>query len=170
MSNNIYPRQCTVWKCVALLGWQWPVQTCLFHIIFCHCSGLRKISLKTATFHVMNWSEKFLWKFSKKVIIHRKQNNNYLMWLLHHNMQLSFFSIKKQKIYNLFRFCQHVKSKTIKIKNFKQRPKVAHILEVVPNKFWNWSTTMSEHPFNSNGLKHRNFLVILHLNLRITYY
>ena len=37
--------------------------------------------------------------------------------------------------------------------NFKQKLKIAYILEVVPNKFCDLSTALSERSFNSNGRK-----------------
>ena len=43
-------------------------------------------------------------------------------------------NIKNQ---NVSRFCEHNKSKTIYY--LKQNLKVVHILQVVPNKFWDWS-------------------------------
>jgi len=43
--------------------------------------------------------------------------------------------------------------------HLKQRLKVGHILEV-PDKFWDWSTALSERPFDSKGRKNSHLLVI----------
>ena len=52
------------------------------------------------------------------------------------------------KKYKLSKFCEQNKLKTVKAINHEGKLKVAHILKVLPNKFWNWSIALSDRSLN----------------------
>ena len=52
---------------------------------------------------------------------------------------------------NISRYHEQVEPNAINAIHLKQRPKVAYICRIEPNKFWDWLTALGHRPFNSYG-------------------